>query len=183
LGPGRLEPKSARRAKPPGWAQAFAPHKRGIIAGAALAAMMIGIVVNALALQHGRRVALATDPAPVAAIAPKADDAATPAAPAPAPAAKPQATLASATPPRAQKSGDAIADLLHTQQPGPDKRKLTLAAQDALAKLGFSVKANGALDAKTRKALADFEKSNNLPASTEITAKLVRSLKAAAAAR
>jgi hypothetical protein len=145
--------------------------------------MMIGIVVNALALQHGRRVALAPNPTAVAAIRP-------PAAPAPAPVARPPAPVAEPPTPEprpaqttlalahAPKSGDAIADFLRAQ--APEKRRMTLAAQEALAKLGYPVKATGALDSQTRAALREFEKSHRLPASTEISAKLVRALKAAA---
>jgi hypothetical protein len=177
----RLEPRAVRRAKP-GWSRALAPKKRGTIAGAALAAMMIGIVVNALALQHGRRLVLAPDRTAVAAITPQPPTAARPpprapsaAAPVPAPRPSPT-TLALA---HAPKSGDAIADFLRAH--GPDRRRLTLAAQDALGRLGFAVKATGTLDAQTRSALSEFEKSRHMPVSGEITAKLVRTLKAAAA--
>jgi peptidoglycan hydrolase-like protein with peptidoglycan-binding domain len=76
------------------------------------------------------------------------------------------------------KAGDPIADFLRNG----DKRQLTLAAQNALAKLGFAVKPTGALDAGTRDALAEFEKTHHLPASSEITAKLIKSLNAAVAA-
>ena len=172
----RLEPKTKRRAKS-GWAAAWAPRKKSTIAGAALAAMMIGIVVNALALQHGRRVALAPLPATVAAIKPPTPvvqpPAATVAAPTPEPRPAPT-TLALA---RAPKSDDAIADFLRAQ--APDKRRLTLSAQEALSKLGFKVKATGALDSHTRSALLEFEKSRHMAASTEISARLVRALKAA----
>lgn len=172
----RPEPKAARRAKP-GWARALAPKKKSTVAGAALAAMMIGIVVNALALQHGRRLALAPDPTAVAAIKP----APTPVVRAPAhavetPTPAPRPTVVALA--RAQKSDDAIADFLRAQ--APEKRRLTLAAQEALVKLGFSIKATGALDAQTRSALREFEKSRHMTASTEISAKLVRALKAAA---
>jgi hypothetical protein len=174
----RLQPKVARRAKP-GWARALAPKKKGTIAGAALAAMMIGIVVNALALQHGRRLALASDPAPAAAIKPQAPAAAPVVQPPPAavqaPAPRPLPTTAALA--RAPKSSDAIADFLRAQ--GPHKRRLTLSAQEALAKLGFAVKPTGALDAKTRSALLEFEKSHHMPASIDISAKLVRALKSA----
>ena len=176
----RIDAKAAARPKPRRFAARLPTNKR-VIAGAALAAMMIGIVVNALALQHGRRVdlGLPPDPAPLAAIRPS------PAPVAVAPA-KPAPVVAEAEPPprppvrAAPKSADAIADLLRTQS--PDRRKLTLAAQGALAKLGFTVKATGALDGETRSALLEFEKSHRLPASTEITAKLVHTLKTAAQA-
>ena len=156
------------------FARALVPNSKRGVAGAALAAMMIGIVVNAVALQHGKRldlgpIAAATAPAPTqAAAAPPA----TPAAPAPRP------TAVAVAP--APKSVDAIADFLSAQ--GSEKRQLTISAQKALAKLGFAVKPTGALDAATRNALAEFQKSRHLPASTVITAKLAKTLTAAAKA-
>jgi hypothetical protein len=177
----RLEPKGPKAAKA-GWAPAWAPRKKSTIAGAALAAMMIGIVVNALALQHGRRVALAPVPVVVAAVkplaavpAPAVRSPAVAAQEAPTPEPRPAPTTLALA--RAPKSDDAIADFLRAQ--APDKRRLTLAAQEALAKLGFSVKATGALDSRTRSALLEFEKSRHMAASTEISPRLVRALKAA----
>ena len=168
--------------------RALKPTSKRSLAGAALGAMMIGIVVNAVALQHGRRVAPALDPAPIAAVRPA--PAAAPVAP-PVVAARPDAQ-ARPEPPHpspspvvvalahAPKSTDAIADFLRGQ--GPDKRRLTLSAQGSLAKLGFGVKPTGALDADNRYALEEFEKSHHLPVSTEITPKLVKTLTTAAAA-
>lgn len=171
----RVEPKVARGKPAPvrRFARALVPKSKRGVAGAALAAMMIGIIVNAVALQHGKRldlgpIAAVTSPAP----APAATAAPAPVAPAPRP-----STLAMAHTP---KSGDAIADFLSTQ--GSDKHQLTLSAQKALAKLGFSVKPTGALDAATRNALSEFQKSRHLPASTDITAKLVKTLHSAAKA-
>lgn len=184
---GRSEPKSqgkpkAQRRGKLAWLRALAPKKKSTVAGAALAAMMIGIVVNALALQHGRRIALAPAPTAVAAIkapAPAVAPVVRPPAPAvevPTPEPRPAPTTLALA--RAPKSDDAIADFLRAQ--APQKRRLTLAAQEALAKLGFSVKATGGLDAQTRGALREFEKSHHMAASNEISAKLVRALKAAA---
>jgi peptidoglycan hydrolase-like protein with peptidoglycan-binding domain len=78
------------------------------------------------------------------------------------------------------KPADPIADLIRGA--GPDTRRLVSAAQGALAKLGFSVKATGAIDGNTRSALAEFEKARHLPVSSEITPKLVKTLNAAVAA-
>jgi hypothetical protein len=182
----KTAPRAASRAKPARWA-AYVPRDRRVVAGAALAAMMIGIVVNAVALQHGRRVdlGLAPDPTAVAAIKPAPVPAAKPvpapklaaAEPVPEPPRPPQPTTVAHA---AAKSPDAIADFLRAQS--PDKKKLTLAAQGALAKLGFSVKPTGALDAQTRSALAEFQKSRHMPVSAEVTPKLVSALKAAAQA-
>ena len=172
----RPEPKAARTKTAPSAIprRKFAPPSRRVVAGAALAAMMIGIVVNAVAFQHGRRLDLrldtvaAAEPAP----APTRVAVAVPAAPAP-PKVVAMAPVA--------KPGDPIADFLRAQ--GSDKRGLTLSAQKALGKLGFAVKPTGALDGPTRSALAEFQKSRHLPASTEINAKTVKSLTAAAAAK
>jgi hypothetical protein len=139
--------------------------------------MMIGIVVNAVALQHGRRIPPSPEPAAAAAVKPPGPAAA------PVVAARPEPPRPSPSPVQvalahAPKPADAIADFLRNQ--GADKRRLTLSAQGALAKLGFGVKQTGALDADTRDALTEFEKSHHLPVSTEITAKLVKTLAAAA---
>ena len=176
-------PKAASRARL-GWLRALAPRKKSTVAGAALAAMMIGIVVNALALQHSRRVALAAEPAlaaapaKVAAVKPAAAASVLRQPPAVVEAPTPEPRPSEVPLARAPKPADAIADFLRAQP--PDKRRLTLSAQEALAKLGFAVKATGALDAQTRSALREFEKSHHLPASAEISPKLVHSLKTAA---
>jgi hypothetical protein len=152
---------------------------RRTVAGAALAAMMIGIVVNAVALQHGRRLDLGPDPSIVASVGPSRTSATPVAAPSPVPE-LPQLLASPDDLASAPTSQDAIANFLHTQT--GDKRRLTLAAQTALAQLGFAVKSTGALDPPTRKALLAFEKSHHIAPSTVITAKLVHSLKAAEAA-
>ena len=138
--------------------------------------MMIGIVVNAVALQHGRRLDLGPLPMAAVSVRPVAPAAAVP-APSPIPEPPRPTMVASANP---AKSEDAIANFLHAQT--SDKRKLTLNAQGALAQLGFAVKTTGGLDPQTRSALVSFEKSHHLPVSTEITVKLVRALHAAEAA-
>lgn len=78
-------------------------------------------------------------------------------------------------PARANANGDAIGDLLRGGAP-KDNSRLTLAAQNALLKLGYVVKPNGVAGPDTISALRDFEKTHGLPASAEITAKLVKSL-------
>ena len=172
-------PRAPVRLRMPAFVRALAPRSRRGVAGAALVAVMIGIVVNAVALQHGRRVDPAPDPGPVAALrAPAHAPVAAPtpvAAPSPAPEPPRPSPLAVA---RAEKAEDPIASLLRGQ--GADKRKLTLAAQTSLARLGYSLKATGALDADTKTALTAFEKAHKLPVTNEITPKLVKSLSAAA---
>jgi hypothetical protein len=193
----RVEPRSptAKRVKAQPsrmWKRALralAPKTRRGFAGAALLAMMIGIVVNAVALQHGRRLELPPEygaasyvkPQPAVAPAPASTVAAASSAPltltAPPPARPAPTTVALA---RAPKAADPIADLLRSS--GGDNRRLVSAAQGALAKLGFAVKPTGAMDANTRSAIAEFDKSRHLPVSTEITPKLVKTLTSATSA-
>ena len=114
--------------------------------------MMIGIVVNAVALQHGTpdRVSRPTPP-PGASSRPPSAPARSPPRP---PRRRSRGARAGADARRARRRrrnpATPIANFLRAQ--GPDKRALTLAAQEALAKLGFAVKPTGALDAATRKA-------------------------------
>jgi Putative peptidoglycan binding domain len=157
--------------------------------GAALFAALVGIGVNALLLQRERH------PAPLFGnAAPKLPSAAP--APVPPPAQKPvsaednapPAPPAAALPPaRAQTAGssssasDPIAELL-AGEPHGDSSHLTLAAQTALAKLGYPVKPDGKEGTATEQALREFEHAHGLPPATEITERLVKQLTAAARA-
>jgi Putative peptidoglycan binding domain len=158
--------------------------------GAAMFAALVGIGVNALLLQRERH------PAPLFGYAaPKLPSA--PPAPAPpppqkpasredtAPPAQPSATL---PPPRPAESAgssssasDPIAELL-AGEPHGDATRLTLAAQTALAKLGYPVKPDGKEGSATEQALREFERAHGLPPGTEITERLVKQLTAAARA-
>ncbi len=96
----------------------------------------------------------------------------------------PVAAFAGAGPPGpertvAPRAADAIGDLLRGEAPA-DSSRLVVAAQSALAKLGYSVKADGAQGAATDQALREFEKAHGLPISTEITPRLVKQLNSAA---
>ena len=162
------------------------------IAGAALAAVLAGIVVNALALQKERHPAplFASKPAtPAPAAAPPAAQSAM------APSAAPDAGVVVVQPPTrpvnlgaasdapaaaAARAGDPIRDLLRGDG-GKETPHLTLAAQNALGKLGYSLKPNGIAGPATLAAIHEFERTHGLPQSTEITAKLVKQLTAAAA--
>jgi len=154
--------------------------------GAALAIALVGIAVNALLLQRERH------PAPLFGFAAPKPQAAAPApAPAPksvsaeerAPSAPPAAALPPARPaPAAQSSApapDPIAALLAGEAPN-DSSHLTVAAQTALAKLGYAVKPDGKEGAATEQALRDFEHAHGLPPATEITERLVKQLTQAA---
>jgi peptidoglycan hydrolase-like protein with peptidoglycan-binding domain len=155
------------------------------IAGATLAAVLTGIVVNALLMQKERHSApffAAPRPSAVAAEPP-----ARPATPvvesAPAAAVPPArpVDLGAASdpvpvpPPRA---GDSIRDFLRGD--AKDVGHLTVAAQNALIKLGFTIKADGVEGASTEQAIQQFERTHGLTASSEITPKLVKQLSSAA---
>ena len=158
--------------------------------GAVLFAALVGIGVNALLLQRERH------PAPLFGYAaPKLPSAAP--APAPPPPQKPVSTEDNAPPAQssaalpparpAQSAGssssasDPIAELL-AGEPHGDASHLTLAAQTALAKLGYPVKPDGKEGSATEQALREFERAHGLPPATEITERLVKQLTAAARA-
>jgi len=158
---------------------------------AALAAVMAGIIVNALTLQHARH------PSPFFAAKPHLTSIAAnnPTEPQPAPpptsssslVSEPPAVAPPAPPPRPvglgaanepvspPRAADPIADLIHSS----GSLRLAAAAQIALAKLGYPIKI-GAPGAETAAALRDFEKAHGMPVSTEVTPHLVKLLNAAA---
>jgi Putative peptidoglycan binding domain len=169
------------------WLRALPPRS---IAGAALVAILIGIVVNALALQKEHR------PATFAAARPALQPSAPPAAAANSPQAASQPdSPAAEPPPRSTKPGasseaagsaparfnDPIRDLLRADA-GKDVSHLTLEAQNALVKLGYGVKADGVAGAATIAAIQQFEHAHSLASSSEVTPRLLRQLSAAAAA-
>jgi hypothetical protein len=168
------------------------------IAGAAFAAVLVGILVNALALQRERvhppvlpaaRAPVAEAPR-MAAPAPAVDSSTQPVMPPTRPAdlgvaADPAAMLSPPAPPAPPPAvhGDSIHDFLKGDAAhDPDARRLTLAAQNALIKLGYSVKADGIAGASTQQSIRDFAHAHGI-ASAEITQRLVRQLTAAAASR
>ncbi len=165
-----------------------------LLIGAVLSALLAGIGVNALVLQRERHPAplFASPPQKIAASAPPA--ASTPSPP-PAPAAvsprEPASAVAAPSPPPARtvasdsavrRTPDAIGDLLRTEAPTADASHLVTAAQTALAKLGYPVKADGARGTATDQALREFERAHGLPVTTEITPRLVKQLNSAARA-
>jgi hypothetical protein len=186
-------------ARPRGWA------------GAVLAAVMVGIVVNAVTLQRARHpypffAINPASPPPPAVSAPSSvpePSTAAPQAPPVRPAslgrtaevATASVAEASAAPPAPPprpvglrrtsetvsqpRSSDPIADMLRGRGP-KDSQRLMTTAQNALVKLGYSIKIGGTPGADTFTALHDFEKAHGLAASTEVTPHLVRQLKAAA---
>jgi Putative peptidoglycan binding domain len=167
---------------------------------AALAAMMAGIIVNALTLQRARH------PSPFFTVSPPIAPVAAKNSPEPAsrppftpvaaknsaePASslsEPPPTAPPAPPPRPAglgaanesvplpRTADPIADIIRA---GGNQR-LIATAQNALVKLGYPIKTGGAPGADTAAALRDFEKARGLPISTEVTLRLVKLLNAAA---
>jgi hypothetical protein len=159
-------------------------------AGAALAAVLTGIVVNALTLQHERHPApFFAAPPPAVAAPPSA------AAPSPQTARADDPTIAAALPPsrpadlggvdaigdvqRADSAKDAIGEILRADS-GKDAERQILAAQNALIRLGYSLRADGSPGAATSAALRDFERAHSLPLSTDVTPRLLKQLTATA---
>jgi hypothetical protein len=155
------------------------------IAGATLAAVLTGIVVNALLMQKERHSApffAAPKPAVVVAERPaRPANAVVESAPAVAvPPARPVdvSTPTDPVPVPPPRSSDPIRDLLRGD--ARDTGRLTAAAQNALIKLGFTIKADGVEGASTEQAIQQFERAHGLAASSEITPRLVKQLSSAA---
>jgi hypothetical protein len=145
---------------------------------AAVSALLIGIAVNALVLQSKRH------PAPFFAPSPAristAPSNAIPVPPAPPPdAAREASPPALAAPQPPARPTDEIGNWLRGEAPADDSH-LVLAAQTALVKLGYAVKADGNEGAATHQALRDFERAHGLPFTTDITSRLVKLLETAA---
>lgn len=165
-----------------------ADHLRYYLA-ASLAVGLVGVAVNALLFQHERRPApLFGSPLPTissAGRAPAVSPAPKPgehdASAAPAPSAVPPARPAEAADASTSLPSDPITDLLRGES-RVDGAHLVLAAQTALAKLGYPVKPDGNDGAATQQAVRDFERAHGLPPSTEITPRLLKQLTAAARA-
>ena len=159
--------------------------------GAGLAIALLGIGINALLLQHERHPAplfgSPLPPAPSAARAPAPSPAPSfagaerEAPAAPSPAAQPPARPADAADASPSGPSDPITDLLRGEA-HVDGTHLIIAAQTALAKLGYPVKPDGNDGVTTQQALRDFERIHGLPPSTEITPRLLKQLSVAARA-
>jgi len=166
-----------------------AAHARYCL-GAILSLALVGIAVNALLLQRERHPAPlfgfsppkppAAAPAPLPAPSPKLVNTESSASPAPPPAALPPTRPGNAAQ-SAPPAPDPIAELLAGESHG-DGSHLILAAQSALAKLGYPVKPDGKAGVVTEQALREFERTHGLPSGAEITERLVKQLTAAARA-
>ena len=164
------------------------PARTYVVGG--LSALLVGIGANALLLQSERHPAPLFAPSP-AHTSPTPQPAAPKALPSPAPS-EPVSAEALPPPPAptppvrtgaaaagAGRAPDEIGAWLRNEPQGDDAH-LVLAAQNALIKLGYSVKADGNEGAATHQALRDFERAHGLPPTTEITPRLVKQLTAAA---
>ena len=194
----RADTKRAGAARLP--ARLLAPlAQRPIESGACavFAALLTGIVLNALALQNARHpsplfgtpvmLVPAEAPRPVSRpISIGAPPAATPATPAAAVPTRPVAALrdAEAT---LTKPADAIGDMLRgpppsasTAAPNPSAIEATriLLVQKALMKLGYVVRPDGLMGATTRQAIEKFERERGWPAHGELTPKVLREISA-----
>lgn len=196
--------KAAQKSSPTGVMRiirAYPAATLGVIGGAAL---ICGILVNALVLQTQRHPApLFAAPAPhqtapaSVSPAPVLPAPATPAvvpqpaprpanlapvvaekpAPAQRPAARePAAREAAEAPPR----GDAIASLLRAgaAPQGGEASRTVQGAQRALVKLGFVLRADGVMGGTTRQAIERFERDRGLPVRGDLTPKIIKMLSA-----
>ncbi|HXW20114.1 MAG TPA: peptidoglycan-binding domain-containing protein [Roseiarcus sp.] len=156
------------------------------IAGATLAAVMTGVIINALMLQKSHRSAPPAPPAMASPSAPPAPAATASAEVAPVVVAPPSRPVGLSGAAEAQPARtDPIRDILRGDS-GPkeaENKRLILAAQGALIKLGYSVKADGVAGASTQQAIQQYERTHGYIPLGEITPKIVKDLTAAAAAQ
>ena len=171
-----------------GLARRFAKRARALpvrfYIGAAFSALLAGIAVNALLLQrerhpaplHPRSAARQTIPLPPGPPGPTDERAAS--QPMSIGSAQPRPAIRDNAPVR---STDQIGELLRNgAEPKGDVPRMVAAAQAALARLGYPVKADGVEGAATQQALHEFERTHGLPLTMEITPHLVKQLTTAA---
>ena len=148
-------------------------------AAAALTAALVGIVVNALTLQRERHPAPFFSHASAVAPSPSPAPLAAQTAAIPAPPARPARPAELGGESAAAARVDAIGDMLRADQDREAQRQLT-AAQGALIRLGYTLKADGEPSAATTTALREFERAHGLPPSNAITPRLLKTLTTAA---
>lgn len=169
------------------WLRTVLPTRVRAYAGIILAVVMTGIVANALILQRERHPApffvgsapsgAASAKLPPERPAPSASVEGPPGRPSPSarssePGGRPEFSPVSRT-------TDPIADILHNEA-SRDAQRLLTNAQNALIKLGYSIRTGESASADTIAAMRDFEKAHGLPLSNEVTPRLVKLLAAAA---
>ena len=194
---GKLAGGEAARAKPRVAAKPAAKGLIGVlkarparsVAIAAMAAIALGIVVNALAMQKTRH------PAPLFVVPAATGQAvsgnsallASAPVPTPRPVPEPAASVEHvATPRHGVPEKDLIAQLLrpHVSLPGQESpkaaepSKTVMKAQQALVKLGFALRPDGVLGGTTRQAIERFERDRGLPVKGDLTPKIRRQLMA-----
>ncbi|MCP8937805.1 peptidoglycan-binding protein [Alsobacter sp. SYSU M60028] len=174
------------------WLRALFRKPGRVVVGATGAAVGVGIIINALALQGGphpaplfqgdaRPAASAARPLPPA----RPADLAQPAAAVPAQPTTPRAPAAAPAPaPAAASSRDAIADMLRGgATPAPaavEPSRAVLAAQRALNKLNYGpVKPDGLMGPGTKQAIERFERDRRLPVTGEASGRTARELASA----
>jgi len=198
---GRGSKASAKAEKGP-LTRLFGGRRRGIVFLCLAGATAIGVPLNALYFQDGRHPAplfrsFAPEPraaaeaqAPLPPARPQAVAApAQPPAIQPAPTAHAAAVAMSATKPTAKPTAkpestqaekrDAIGALLAPKKDAhktDEADKNVLAAQRALAKLGYALNADGRMGGATKQAIEKFERDNRLPVTGAVTPKLLHKL-------
>jgi hypothetical protein len=203
------EPRRPRRSKPrpaarkagtqrnfrlPAWAAPLARRPMRTICGASFAALLTGIVVNALALQHGPhpaplfahvpaeapRARVPVPPVRPTALAPTALPAEAPVpplVPLPQVAHAPEPSGAVAAP---RSSGDPLGAFIRATT-GAGRSDRVAAVQRGLLKLGLAPKdmhIDGMMGATTRQAIERFERRHNLPPTGELSQRTVKLLEA-----
>ena len=206
------EPRRKPRAAPAARAAEASPRKRNVVlaflmrrpgrtlAGVMVAALVTGIVLNAVMFQTGHHPSPLFGSPRAAAPAPKSVAAApplpaprpaslapsAPVAPSPAPlarapetpAAAPRAAAREAEPAPVAAKKDLIAALLNGESPqdaaAPAAR--VAAVQKALIKAGFVLRADGVMGATTRQALERFERDRRLPVTGDLSPRTLREL-------
>ena len=185
----RTKPRVAAKSAAIGAMNVLRARPARSVAIAAMAAIALGIVVNALAMQKTRHPApLFVVPAATGqAVAGNSALLSSTPVPTPRPVNEPAASSDhGATPRHAAPDKDLIAQLLrpHVTLPGqespkaPEPSKSIMKAQQALVKLGFALRPDGVLGGTTRQAIERFERDRGLPVKGDLTAKIRRQLMA-----
>jgi hypothetical protein len=175
------------------WLRFLGRRPARTILGAAFSAVLVGIAINALFFQTARHPAplmAETARKPVTA-APVPAPPARPAQAAPSPAPALQTAAAASPKPAAvakepsentaaKSAGDPIGALIRGSSPsvaaGDMERERVHAAQRALIRLGYNVKADGVIGSSTRQAIEKFERDRNIRVTGELSPRTVREL-------
>jgi hypothetical protein len=180
-GPARRRESGSARSRRFAWIAPFARRPGQTIMCAVFTAVLTGILANAMFFQTTRHPApifggpVVARPTTMVSTQPTAP----PASAIPVPVPRP-VEFTSATAPRDAMDApkDQIGNLLKgSSTPAADTGKL-VAAQRALARLGYPVKADGVMGATTRQSIEKFEQSRKLPMTGDLSARTLRELSA-----